>query len=186
MVLKQKEIKEAMKRGTIAITPFNEASLGINSYDVHLSNKLLLVLNTELSPLSATEYEIIEIPKEGYLLNPRQLYLASTMEYTETYGFVPYLDGRSSIGRQGLFIHVTAGRGDDGFSGYWTMELMSILPYRVYPGMPIGQLTYHQSSSIDGMSYASRDHKSYNNTNRDPMPSKIHLKDYWKRFYDVP
>lgn len=66
------------------------------------------------------------------------------MEYTETHGLVPMLIGRSSIGRLGLAVHVTAGFGDIGFSGRWTLELLAAHPIRVYPGMEICQISYEE------------------------------------------
>ena len=83
------------------------------------------------------------IPEEGLVLTPGKLYLGRTNEWTETYGLVPKLEGRSSIGRLGLFIHVTAGYGDVGFRGYWTLEIVAVEPIRIYPNMQIGQLSYH-------------------------------------------
>ena len=65
------------------------------------------------------------------------------MEYTETHGYVPMIEGRSSIGRLGMFIHVTAGFGDVGFCGYWTLEIFVIHPLRIYAGVPICQIFYH-------------------------------------------
>jgi len=53
------------------------------------------------------------------------------------------IEGRSSVGRLGLFVHVTAGFGDVGFCGYWTLEMFAIQPVRVYPGVPICQIFYH-------------------------------------------
>jgi dCTP deaminase len=69
------------------------------------------------------------------------------MEYTETHNLVPMIEGRSSIGRLGLFVHVTAGFGDVGFKGYWTLEMFAVQPVRIYAGIPICQIFYHQ---IDG------------------------------------
>ena len=63
----------------------------------------------------------ITIPEDGLLLEPQKLYLGRTIEYTATEGYVPMLEGRSSIGRLGLFVHVTAGFGDIGFKGFWTL-----------------------------------------------------------------
>lgn len=76
------------------------------------------------------------------MLTPGKLYLGRTNEWTETYGLVPKLEGRSSIGRLGLFIHVTAGYGDVGFKGFWTLEIVAVEPVRIYPNMEIGQLSY--------------------------------------------
>jgi dCTP deaminase len=89
----------------------------------------------------------IIIPEEGLILEPGKLYLGRTVEYTKTDKFVPMLEGRSSIGRLGLFIHVTAGFGDIGFSGFWTLEIHCIQPVKIYPGVEICQIYYH---SIEG------------------------------------
>ena len=53
------------------------------------------------------------------------------------------LEGRSSVGRLGLFIHVTAGFGDVGFAGYWTLEMFCIHPIVIYPNVEICQIYYH-------------------------------------------
>jgi dCTP deaminase len=57
------------------------------------------------------------------------------------------LEGRSSIGRLGLYIHVTAGFGDVGFSGFWTLEIHCVEPIRIFAGVEICQIYYH---SIEG------------------------------------
>ena len=56
---------------------------------------------------------------------------------------MPMLEGRSSIGRLGIFIHVTAGFGDVGFSGYWTLEIFCVQPVTIYPHVEICQIYYH-------------------------------------------
>jgi dCTP deaminase len=57
------------------------------------------------------------------------------------------LEGRSSIGRLGLFVHITAGFGDVGFNGFWTLEIFCVQPIRVYAGVEICQIFYH---SLEG------------------------------------
>jgi dCTP deaminase len=79
-------------------------------------------------------------------LNPGRLYLGRTVEYTETHNAVPMLEGRSSVGRLGLFIHVTAGFGDVGFKGYWTLEIFCVQPIVIYPEVEICQIYYHEVS----------------------------------------
>jgi dCTP deaminase len=79
----------------------------------------------------------------AWVLVPGRLYLASTHEWTETRGFVPSIDGRSSLGRLGLFCHITAGRGDNGFKGEWTLELVAVEPLLLYPRQRIAQLTFY-------------------------------------------
>ena len=109
----------------------------------------------------------LAIPEEGLLLEPGRLYLGRTLEYTETHGFVPMLEGRSSVGRLGVFVHVTAGFGDVGFSGYWTLEMFAVQPIRIFAGVPICQIFYHQITG-EFVEYASK----YQN-NRDIQPSLL-------------
>jgi dCTP deaminase len=70
--------------------------------------------------------------------------LGRTVERTETHNLVPMIEGRSSVGRLGLFVHVTAGFGDVGFCGYWTLEMFAVQAVRIYPGVPICQIFYHE------------------------------------------
>lgn len=102
-------------------------------------------IDTYLEPLDmAVEEETDEliIPKTGLILWPGVLYLGSTVEYTETPNLVPNLDGRSSVGRLGVVVHLTAGRGDTFFRGTWTTEITVVHPLRVYPGVPVCQISY--------------------------------------------
>jgi dCTP deaminase len=127
----------------------------------------------------AREMETIDvpIPGDGIILAPGILYLASTVEYTETHQHVPYCDGKSSVGRLGIFIHVTAGRGDVGFAGHFTLEISVVQPVRVYASMPIGQLTYHVVAGHVAQRYQTKRGASYLD-GRDPMPQPSRL---WKK-----
>ena len=120
------------------------------------------------------ETKEIIISKEGFKLEPNQLYLGRTLEYTSTKKFVPMIEGRSSIGRLGIFIHITAGFGDVGFSGYWTLEIFCIKPIIIYPNVEIAQLYYH---TIDGEYEEYNSGKYQNNT--DIQPSMLY-KDFLK------
>lgn len=84
----------------------------------------------------------IKIPESGLILSPQIGYLGSTVEYTETRNLFPYIDGKSSVGRNFILNHHTAGRGDDGFCGQWTLEIRVLYPTVVYPYMRIGQIYY--------------------------------------------
>ena len=97
-----------------------------------------------LAPAKQNETIEIKIPENGVILNPFVGYLGSTVEYTETYNLFPYIDGKSSVGRNFILNHHTAGRGDDGFCGRWTLEIRTLYPTVVYPGMRIGQIYYEQ------------------------------------------
>lgn len=142
-ILTGHEIKMQQAGGGLKISPFNEAQLGPNSYNVRLADRLLVYTEAVLDPKQDNRTRSITIPEDGYVLKPGRLYLAKTMEWTESRDFVPKLEGRSSIGRLGLAIHVTAGFGDVGFCGNWTLELECVQPVRVYPGMEICQISYH-------------------------------------------
>jgi dCTP deaminase len=113
--------------------------------------------------------ERITAGEEGILLQPGRLYLGRTLEYTETRNLVPMLEGRSSIGRLGMFVHVTAGFGDVGFKGYWTLEISTIHPIRIYPGVQICQIFYH---TIQGDIIEYRSNKYQNN--REIQPSMLY------------
>lgn len=146
MILSGKKIKEQLGK-EIIIKPYSEKQLNPNSYNLKLHNELLVYDEEVLDMKKENKASKIIIPEEGIVLQPRKLYLGRTMEYTETDRYVPMLEGRSSIGRLGLFIHVTAGFGDVGFKGYWTLEIFCVQPIRIYPGVEICQIYYHD---IDG------------------------------------
>lgn len=129
--------------GDIVIEPFDPTCIGPNSYDVHLGDKLVVYTEVILDPKKENRTTVIPIPEKGYILQPGILYLASTVEYTENPFHVPGYDGRSSLGRLGVFSHATAGFGDIGFIGRWTLEISVVQPVRVYAGMKIGQLFWH-------------------------------------------
>ncbi len=99
-----------------------------------------------LDPCDEKSHETIniEIPESGLILSPTIGYLGHTMEYTETYNLFPYIDGKSSVGRNFILNHHTAGRGDDGFCGQWTLEIRTLYPTVVYPNMRIGQIYYEE------------------------------------------
>lgn len=142
MILSGREIRKQLGK-TIFIDPFDEQRLNPNSYNLRLHNQLLIYQNQALDMKTPNPTELITIPEDGLLLDTNKLYLGRTVEFTETKEYVPMLEGRSSIGRLGLFVHVTAGFGDVGFAGYWTLEMFCVQPVRVYPNVEICQIYYH-------------------------------------------
>ncbi|HZJ57094.1 MAG TPA: dCTP deaminase, partial [Clostridia bacterium] len=145
------------------------------SYNLRLHNELLVYKNHVLDMKEENKAEKLIIPKEGLTLEPGRLYLGRTVEHTRTERLVPMLEGRSSIGRLGLFIHITAGFGDVGFSGFWTLEIFCIQPIKVYPGVEVCQIYYH---SILG-DYEEYKSGKYQN-NQGIQPSLL-FKDFDKR-----
>lgn len=142
MILSGKEIQKQIGK-KIFIEPFYESHLNPNSYNLTLSDELLVYEKNELDMKKVNPVERLTIPPEGLLLEPGRLYLGRTEEFTRTEDYVPMLEGRSSTGRLGLFIHVTAGFGDVGFAGYWTLEIFCIQPIRIYAGAEVCQIYYH-------------------------------------------
>jgi dCTP deaminase len=145
-------ILDAIESATIKISDFDSRYLGPNSYDLALGPNLLVykprrwwtpwrpgLIWGKTNPPDFT----VKIPEQGYWIRPGWFYLGSTQEWTETYGYVPALDGRSTTGRTSLHIHVTAGFGDIGFCGCWTMEIHSIIPVKIHAGDRICQISYH-------------------------------------------
>ena len=122
MILSGKEIEKHLGK-EIVIEPYDPSRLNPNSYNLSLANELLVYENELLDMKTPNPTRHLTIPEEGLVLEPGKLYLGRTNEFTRTDGFVPMLEGRSSTGRLGLFIHVTAGFGDVGFAGYWTLEI---------------------------------------------------------------
>lgn len=147
MILSDTKILEGIAAGEIVIEPFDRKYLGTNSYDVHLGKTLAIYKDHILDARRHNQIEHIEIPEAGFVLHPNTLYLGVTAEYTETFNAVPFLEGKSSVGRLGIDIHATAGKGDVGFCNTWTLEISCTHPVRVYAGMPIGQLIYFR---VDG------------------------------------
>jgi dCTP deaminase len=142
MVLSGHEIRRQLGENVV-IDPFDEARLNPNSYNLTLHNELMIYEEVVLDMRKANRVRRMSIPHEGLVLQPNQLYLGRTVERTETHNLVPMIEGRSSIGRLGLFVHVTAGFGDVGFCGYWTLEMFAVQPVRIYAGVAICQIFYH-------------------------------------------
>ena len=142
MILTGKEIEKRLGKD-IVIKPYNPEQLNPNSYNLRLFNELVIYKDDILDARRDNQTEIITITDEGFILEPGQLYLARTMEYTETRGLVPMILGRSSVGRLGISVHLTSGFGDIGFCGYWTLQLTCMKRVKVYPGMKICQIFYH-------------------------------------------
>ena len=143
MILTGRQIASEMGCG-LEIVPFNPKQLNPNSYNLRLADELLVYDELVcLDMAKENHYHSIKMDKDGFVLQPQKLYLGRTMEWTATDKFVPMLEGRSSVGRLGISIHATAGFGDIGFNGFWTLEISCIEPVRIYPGVEICQIYYH-------------------------------------------
>ncbi len=173
MILSDKMIRAGIDTGEIVIEPFDADCLGTNSYDVHLGKWLAIYKDHILDAKKHNQIEYLEIPSSGFVLHPNTLYLGVTLEYTETHNAVPFLEGKSSVGRLGIDIHATAGKGDVGFCNTWTLEISCTHPVRVYAGMPIGQLIYFTVEGEIQNYYNRKPSAKYNERTDKPVESMM-------------
>ncbi len=153
----------------IIIKPFHVEQLNPNSYNLTLHNELLIYSDSLLDMKQENGTKTLLIPPEGLIIEPGRLYLGRTVEFTQTDCYVPMLEGRSSIGRLGISVHSSAGFGDVGFAGYWTLEITCTQPVRIYPFVQICQIFYH---AIEG-EYQKYSSLKYQN-NRGIVPSLLY------------
>lgn len=153
MIVNGDEIIKYHAEGMIGIDPWNESRVGTNSYDVVLNKTIKRYTHfgrdVPLNPRDKNPVEDLIIPESGYKLCAGKFVLGSTYEYCENHSdhLVPMIEGRSSIARLGLSIHVTAGFGDVGFCGRWTLEIVAAEDIIIFPHMPIGQLYWIKTAS---------------------------------------
>ena len=145
MILTGPEITKAVSDDRIRIDPFSAEQVNPNSYNVRLGDTLLTYTDEVVDANLANPTSATRLDEQGLVLRPDQLYLGHTVERVGSDEYVPLLFGRSSVGRLGLFVEITAPIGDIGFHGQWTLMLSSVRPLRVYPGMKIGQIMFFVS-----------------------------------------
>jgi dCTP deaminase len=168
MILTGQKIQEEVFHNKIIIDPFCLNQVNPNSYDFRLGKSLRVYKNYILDPKIENETEVIEIPPEGYVLDPEILYLGHTEELMGSDYYVPIIRGRSSIGRIGLFVHITADLIDIGSINQWTLQLHCVHPLRIYAGMLIGQVTFWKVEGDITL------YKGKYKGSRGPMASLIH------------
>lgn len=173
MILSDKKILEEIEKKNIVIEPFDRKNLGSNSYDVHLGKWLAVYENDILDAKTHNTIKKFEIPLEGFILLPSKLYLGVTNEYTETRNYVPFVEGKSSVGRLGIDIHSTAGKGDAGYCNTWTLEISVKQPVKIYPGMPIGQIIYFEMKGEVEIPYDKKKSAKYTGRTEFPVESMM-------------
>lgn len=176
MILTGPEIRRQVELGDIEIDPFVPEHVNPASVDLRLGDTVAeYVMIQDRKPEwldSAIEMKVVEKRFNRILLVPGRLYLMHTVERVCAKKFVPVLDGKSSLGRLGVSVHVTAGFGDPGFNGQWTLEVTCVLPVRLYAYMRIAQMRFH---AVQGEveQYAG----NYGGENRGPVASRS-----WRQF----
>ena len=146
MILTGQKIAQEVKAGKIHIVPFSKAQINPNSYDFRLGKTIKTYVSKTLDAKLENKTVSMEIPPEGIVLQPDTLYLGHTEEVMGSENYVPIIRGRSSVGRLGIFVNITADLIDIGSINQWTLQLHVVQPVRVYPGMLIGQVTFWRTS----------------------------------------
>ena len=139
-MLGKKAIEEEIRRGSISVDNSYD-KIFENSIRVHLSDVLKQYTET-LDVAKSSPTNTIIIPECGLKIALDNLYLGRTDEYTKTYGFVPILIGTDELAAIGVEAHITAGFGDNGFEGTWTLEIWCTNETILYTDMPIGEIIY--------------------------------------------
>lgn len=142
MILTGAAITAACATGEITIEPFCEDHVGPNSYDFTLGIRCKVYENSELDAAKDNPTRDFIVNSDGIVLEPGRIYLFNTAEIIGSSHFVPIIRGRSSVGRLGLFVHITADLIDIGSCNQLTLQLTAVQPVHVYPGMLIGQVTF--------------------------------------------
>lgn len=153
MILTGPAIQTAVKSGDVSLQPFDKTNLNPNSYNYHLADSLLEV------GFGGKPIRKVWLSKRGYVLKPGKVYLGATHERIGSDRYVTLLLGRSSIGRLGIFLNVTADLGHLGSCSHWTLELTVVQPVRVYPRMKIGQVSFWLTDENSSYRYAGRYHR---------------------------
>lgn len=169
-MLSRAAIMRAMADGYIRIDPFDQSKMGPNSVDLHLGDSLKRIDPRGAIPIRDPDTDevvyaidptrppgLVDVPvlswsdvlsgdvsvhPKCWLLMPGQLYFAATAERTFCKGLVPQVMGRSTTGRLSISVHQTAGLGDNGFDGRWTLEISTLVPVLVWPGMRLLQVYF--------------------------------------------
>lgn len=170
------EIYKQVQKGTIKISNFDPSKINPNSYNLTLNNTLLIYKDEVIDFKKNNPTKRIIIPKEGLVLRPNTLYLGKTNERCFTDRYIPMLNGRSSIGRLGICIHITAGFGDIGFDGTWTLEITAAHPVRIYPDIEICQVSYFTPCGNIDIKYDGRYQNQEDVTaSRSSLDKKVYL-----------
>ena len=145
MILTGTKIKKEIKNGNIYIRPFCLDQINPNSYNYRLGSVIKVFNKFDGNKAIFKE---VKIPKIGYVLEPRKMYLATTKEVIGSSKYAMSLIGRSSMGRYGLFLQVSANLGHTTSKHKWTLEIVATLPIKIYPGMIIGQVSFWKNYGV--------------------------------------
>ncbi|MFE1558864.1 dCTP deaminase [Streptomyces sp. NPDC058734] len=171
MILTGPDIITERERGRLVLDPFHPAQVQPNSYDLTLGPTLIYYTSDVLDTRAENPYTEVEIPEDGFVLEPHRVYLGASVEVLGSNHYVPRISSRSGAARLGLFSHCTAELIDIGSIGQTTFQFHAVNPVRVYAGDRLAQVAFLRVQG-DIVLYNGKYQGS-----RGPQPSKIHRDD---------
>ena len=185
MILSDRDIKKALVDGRIKVTPAPDlaAQLGSCSLDLRLGNEVKVFRHSKISHIDLRDPQNAEkimesatiSETEPLVLQPRDLVLASTLEWLEIADdLIGRIEGRSSLGRLGIIVHGTASIFDPGWRGRPVMELgnLGVVPVLLYPGMRVCAFTFEEVTSKVEVPYYMKKANKYSGQGT-PLASKL-------------
>ena len=186
-ILSDKTIKEYLKEGKIVIDPLkDEQQIQPSSVDMRLGDEFKVfkvIRKPYIDPKDEediAEYmESSTVPEgEAFIIHPNEFALATTQEYVKVPDdLVARVEGRSSMGRLGVTMHVTAGYVDPGFEGRITLEISNIgaMPVALYPGQRVCQLVFETMTTPAELPYGHPKRNSKYMKQLKPESSRVKL-----------
>jgi dCTP deaminase len=174
--------------GARMIEPFAPQQLQPSGYELSLSNQVRVPVSPEQAcedgwndridlrkgaPVGYTD--LFTLPESGWTISPGQFLLACSEETVRLpSNIAAHVDGKSSLGRLGIAVHVTAGFIDPGFSGQITFEVVNLAPWEVtiYPRLPFAQLTFWQLDQEARSAYGDSERDSHYQGQAGPTESR--------------
>lgn len=186
-ILSDKTIKEYLEEGKIVIDPLkDEQQIQPSSVDMRLGDEFKVfkvIRKPYIDPKDEediAEYmESSTVPEgEAFIIHPNEFALATTQEYVKVPNdLVARVEGRSSMGRLGVTMHVTAGYVDPGFEGRITLEISNIgaMPVALYPGQRVCQLVFETMTTPAELPYGHPKRNSKYMKQLKPESSRVKL-----------
>lgn len=184
-ILSDKELRKYLNEGKIIIDPLiDEKQIQPSSIDMRIGDEFKVfkvIRKPYIDPkdqddiASYMESMIIE-EGEAFIIHPNEFALATTYEYVKVPDdLVARVEGRSSMGRLGVTMHVTAGFIDPGFEGKITLEISNIgaMPVALYPGQRVCQIVFETMTSPAEKPYGHPDRNSKYMGQKRPESSRI-------------
>lgn len=186
-ILSDKTIKKYLEEGKIVIDPLkDEQQIQPSSVDMRLGDEFKVfkvIRKPYIDPKDEediAEYmESSTVPEgEAFIIHPNEFALATTQEYVKVPDdLVARVEGRSSMGRLGVTMHVTAGYVDPGFEGRITLEISNIgaMPVALYPGQRVCQLVFETMTTPAELPYGHPKRNSKYMKQLKPESSRVKL-----------